>query len=142
MLIDANILLYARDVSSPFHRAAADWLEAALNASVRVGLPWQSLVAFLRISTHPRPYDRPLSPSAAREQVADWLAAPAAWIPTETEAHMAVLGELIGRYRLTGNHISDAHLAALAISHGVALVSADTDFARFRELTWINPVGR
>jgi uncharacterized protein len=31
-------------------------------------------------------------------------------------------------------------LAALSVEHGLAVVSADSDFARFRELTWVNPV--
>ena len=36
--------------------------------------------------------------------------------------------------------VSDAQLAALAIEHGLTVYSADTDFARFTELTWVNPV--
>lgn len=31
-------------------------------------------------------------------------------------------------------------LAALAIEHGLTLYSADTDFARFSELRWKNPL--
>jgi predicted nucleic acid-binding protein len=31
-------------------------------------------------------------------------------------------------------------LAALAIEHGLTLYSADTDFARFTELHWENPL--
>ncbi len=51
-----------------------------------------------------------------------------------------MLGALIRRYDLRGNLISDAHLAALAIEHGLTLCSVDTDFARFKELRWIDPV--
>lgn len=140
MLVDANVLLYARDESSPFHERARRWLAEQLNGPVRVGLPWQSLVAFVRIGTHPRAYDRPLSPEQAWHQVEDWLAAPASWIPQPTHAHADVLGSLIRRYDLRGNIVSDAHLAALAIEHGLTLCSADTDFARFSELRWIDPV--
>ena len=53
MLVDANILLYSIDEESRFHAGAKDWLEAALNGPRRVGLPWLSLTAFLRIATHP-----------------------------------------------------------------------------------------
>ena len=36
--------------------------------------------------------------------------------------------------------MSDAHLAALAIEHGLTVCSAETDFARFREVRWTNPL--
>ncbi len=140
MLVDANVLLYARDASSPFHDAARDWLTARLNGPVRIGLPWPSLVAFVRISSHARVFEHPLSPAEAWGQVEAWLHAPASWIPCPTDAHGEVLGALIRRYDLRGNLISDAHLAALAIEHGLTLCSVDTDFARFKELRWIDPV--
>jgi toxin-antitoxin system PIN domain toxin len=140
MLVDANVLLYARDSRSPSHERARAWLTEHLNGPVRIGLPWPSLMAFVRVSTHPRAYERPLSPSQAWEQVEGWLEAPASWIPEPTRAHADVLGILMRRYELRGNIVSDAHLAALAIEHGLTLCSADTDFARFTELRWIDPV--
>ena len=36
--------------------------------------------------------------------------------------------------------VADAHLAALAIEHGLTLCSADGDFARFKGLRWENPL--
>jgi predicted nucleic acid-binding protein len=92
------------------------------------------------VSSHPRAYDRPLSPEQAWRQVEDWLAAPASWIPEPTHAHADVLGALVRRYDLRGNVVSGAHLAAMAIEHGLTLCSADTDFARFSELRWVDPV--
>lgn len=139
-LIDANILLYARDRESTLHERAREWLTERLNAPVRAGIPWQSLVAFLRISTHPRAYERPLSPAEAWRQVLDWVAAPASWQPVPTERHAEVLGGLVERHEPRGNLISDAHLAALAIEHGLEICSADTDFARFDEVAWRNPL--
>jgi uncharacterized protein len=140
MLIDANILLFAVDAESPFHERAADWLTAQLNGDRRVGLPWQSLSAFLRIATHPRASADPLDPAAAWAFVDDWLAAPVAWIPTPTARHAELLGRLIRTHRIAGNLVPDAHLAALAIEHGLRICSADTDFARFTEVQWHNPL--
>ncbi len=140
MLIDSNILLYAVDASSRFHDDAAEWLVAQMNGPRRVGFPWQSLGAFLRISTHPRASEHPLSPDEAWGHVEAWLAADPAWIPRPTERHAEVLGSLIRSYQLRANLISDAHLAALAIEHGLTVWSADTDFARFREIRWQNPL--
>ncbi len=140
MLVDANLLLFAVDETSRFHAVAADWLTKKLNGPGRLGLPWQSLGAFLRISTHPRAADNPLTPDQAWAQVEDWLAADPAWIPSPTERHADVLGSLVRSYDLRGNLISDAQLAALAIEHGLMVCSADTDFARFREVRWENPL--
>lgn len=140
MLVDANILIYAVDRRSPDHARAAAWLTDQVNGPGRVALPWSSLSAFLRITTHPRASARPLQPAAAWAFVEEWLAAPSVWIPAPTERHADVLGALIARYRPSGNLIPDADVAALAIEHGLAICSADTDFARFTEVRWINPL--
>ena len=142
MIVDANILLFAQDDSSPHHQMSRQFLTVALNGTARVGLPWPSLIAFLRIRTNPRAYARPLSPAEAWNHVLDWLAAPAAWVPVPTERHADVVGSLVGRYQLRAGLFSDVHLAALAIEHGVSICSADTDFARFTELRWINPLAK
>lgn len=60
MLVDANLLLFAVDAQSPFHADAARWLTDQLNGPRRVGFPWMSLAAFVRISTHPKASDHPL----------------------------------------------------------------------------------
>ena len=140
MIVDANILLYAVDVGSPFHNAARGWLEDALNGPRRIGLPWPTLTAFLRISTHPRASSDPLTTGEAWELIADWLAAEPTWIPNPTPRHADVLQRLVVDGDLRGNLVTDAHLAALAIEHGVGVCSADSDFARFPVLSWVNPV--
>jgi toxin-antitoxin system PIN domain toxin len=141
VLLDANVLIYAVDRRAERHERAATWLSVQLNGARRVGLPWQSLNAFLRVLTHPRASARPLDARAAWEHVAQWLDAPMAWIPEPGPAYARILGELITRYDLRGNLIPDAALAALAIEHGVPVVSTDTDFARFGDLRWENPLG-
>lgn len=140
MLIDANLLLVAVDSAAPNHERAAGWLTERLNGERRVGIPWESLSAFLRIATHPRASERPLLPAAAMRFIEDWLAAPTVWTPMATERHPAVLGELVRKYRLAGNLIPDARLATLAIEHGLEVCSADTDFARFTEIRWYDPL--
>jgi uncharacterized protein len=140
MLLDANLLLFAVDERSPFHARAKDWLTEKLNGTQPVGLPWQSLGAFLRIVTRPRISASPLAPADAWQYVQDWLACDVTWLAVPTERHATILGDLIERYQLRGNLIPDAQLAALAIEHGVGVCSADTDFARFSELPWLNPL--
>ena len=140
MLLDANILLYAVDVSSPQHDAAARWLTAALNGPRRIAIPWQTIGAFLRIATHPRVTDRPLSATAAWSHVEAWLAAGPCWIPPTNRRTAQAYATLVAAHQITGNLVSDAMLAALALEHGLTVVSADSDFARFGEVRWLNPV--
>jgi hypothetical protein len=140
VIVDANILLYAVDSTSRFHRPSHRWLEAALNGNSRVGLPWVSLSAFLRISTHSRASADPLSPAHAWSFVSDWLEAEPTWIPEPTSRHADIFRRLIVDGELYGNLVPDAHLAALAIEHGVGVCSADSDFARFPEVRWVNPL--
>jgi hypothetical protein len=140
MLLDANLLLYAVHERSSLHVPARAWLTEQLNGTRRVALPWQSLAAFLRISTHPRAFERPLDAKTAWEQVEDWLAAPAAWVPEAGPEYPALLGELLVRHEVRGNLVPDAQLAALALEHGLTVYSADTDFARFTEIRWENPL--
>lgn len=139
MLVDANILLYAVDERSPFHDRTRSWLEEALNGPRRIGLPWQSLNGFMRIVTNPRAVPNPLGPAEAWAFVDDWLNAPSAWIPAPGRGYRTILGHLVKDLHLSANLIPDAALAALCIEHGVAIVSADSDFARFPDLRWINP---
>lgn len=140
MLLDANILLYAVDEASPFHEAARRWLEDALNGAQRVAISWYSVGAFLRIATNPRAMSHPLSPSQAWELVDAWLDAPAVWIPQPGLRHRDILRDLVVVGDLRGNLVSDAVLAAICMEHGLAIVSADSDFARFGGIRWLNPV--
>lgn len=141
MLVDANILLFGVLERSAFFEPASRWLGEVLRSPRRVGLPWISLMAFLRIATNPRATDPPLDPEAAWSTVEDWLGLANVWVPGPTDRHADILGALIRRYRLTGNLLADAQMAALAIEHGLTVCSADTDFARFIEIRWENPLG-
>jgi hypothetical protein len=142
VILDANLLLYAVDARSEQHAIAAPWLERALGGNRRVGIPWQTIGAFLRISTHPRVTTNPLSAAAAWAYVRSWLDTDPVWVPPATERTAEVLAHLMGRHQITANLVTDAQLAALALEHGLVVLSADTDFARFDELRWENPLAR
>ncbi|MGZ5410578.1 MAG: TA system VapC family ribonuclease toxin [Aeromicrobium sp.] len=142
MIVDANILLYAVDADSAHNTVAADWLTDALNGSRRVGLPIQTITAFMRIATHPRVSSKPLSGADALALVGSWLAAPAAWVPPVGGGTLAAYRTLASGRDLAANLIPDAMLAALALENGVPIVSADSDFARFPEVRWLNPIQR
>jgi hypothetical protein len=109
-----------------------------LNGAAPVGLPWESLLAFLRLVTNPRVFEQPEPAVAAWDQVQAWLNCANVWVPLPNENHRKVLGDLLSSTRVHANLVPDAHLAALAIEHGLVLCSADGDFARFWGLRWEN----
>ncbi len=138
--MDANLLLDAVMEEATVHAEARAWLEARLNGDARVGLPGEFLLAFCRLTTNPRMFGRPLALETAWSQVRAWMAVPVAWIPLPTERHAETLGRLLLATRSTANLVPDAHLAALAIEHGLTLCSTDGDFVRFPGLRWENPL--
>ena len=139
LVVDGNVLLYAVNEASAHHRRARIWLDAALNGPEAVGFSWTVLLAFLRLSTHPRVFPQPLAISDAVAVVREWLAQTGAVAVHPTQRHVDVLGGLLAESGGFGNLVNDAHLAALAIEHDALLISFDTDFARFAGLRWEQP---
>jgi toxin-antitoxin system PIN domain toxin len=139
-LPDVNLLLYAYDSRSSRHSPARRWLEEALSGSETVGLAWNVLVGFVRLSTRPAVVERPYSVEEAIGLVESWLAQPCTTMMHPTERHAALLRELLAPLGTAGNLTSDAHLAALAIEHGATLCSCDVDFSRFAGLRWVDPL--
>jgi hypothetical protein len=140
ILLDVNLLIYAFNRDMPEHETARPWLDRQFNELPRVGLPWPSLLTFVRLTTNPRIFQRPVSVSAAWRQVETWLGIPSVWIPVPSSRHRQILGSLLNAASANANLVPDAHLAALAIEHGLTLCSTDGDFARFPGLKWDNPL--
>ncbi len=140
ILVDANLLLYAYDPRATEHPRSKRWLEAALSGRPLVRFAWLSLWAFLRISTNPRVFERPLTMAEAEAAVAAWLAQPAAGVLDPGERHWEILRTLTRDGQTSGPLVMDAALAAIAIEHGAMLCTTDRDFARFDGLKWENPL--
>jgi hypothetical protein len=139
-IVDANVLLYAVNQDAPHHGKAKAWFEAALSGSEPVGFDWTVLLAFLRLSTRPLVFPRPLSLAQAADYVDDWLNQPNAEILDPAERHLDLMRRLLEPLGSAGNLVADAHLAALALEQGAELCSCDSDFARFPGLRWTNPI--
>ena len=140
-IVDLNVLLYAVNSDAPQHDAALGWWEKAVNDEDTVGLAWVVLLGFLRLATSPRVFPRPLAPHTASAKLDAWLALDNVRIVREKDDHWESLKALLRGAGTAGNLTTDAHLAALALSHDAVLVSCDTDFARFKGLRWENPLG-
>jgi toxin-antitoxin system PIN domain toxin len=137
---DVNILVYAYNVDAKHHKAAKDWWERTLTEPEVVGLPWVTILGFLRVSTQRRIIDHPMFPKDAVERVRSWLAVINVQIISPGEEHGEILFQLIDEVGTAGDLTTDAHLAALAIEHRGRIASSDADFARFRGLRWFNPL--
>ncbi len=139
ILLDANLLIYAYEPEAHDHKAARTWFEDTLNGPTKVGFPWPTLLGFMRLIGNSHVVRRPVPLHRAWGVVQPWLAQPQAWIPLPTDRHQAILGGL-----LTGESrpdlANDAHLAALAIEHGLTVCSTDGDFGRFQGVRWENPL--
>lgn len=140
IVVDANLLLYAANRDAPEYDRARSWLDGRLNGTPRVGLPWSSLLAFVRIASNPSIVRRPVTPAEAWRQAREWLACEVAWIPLPGAGHADLLGQFLSQQMITSRLVPDAHLAALAIEHGLTLCSTDGDFAKFPGLKWDNPL--
>ena len=138
-LVDANVLLYAVNSASVHHASSRGWLDEALAGGEPVGFTWTVLLAFLRLSTHPSVFARPLAPDEATAIVRAWLAQPGATVLEPTSRHADVLAGLLAEAGTAGNLVNDAHLAALAIEHGASISTFDADFGRFAGVRWSRP---
>jgi uncharacterized protein len=138
-LLDANILLYAYDSDSAHHAICRSWLEAAFNSEEIVALPWQTLLAFLRIATNSRATKKPLESAEACKIVSSWLDQANVSVIGAGERFWELLQDQIREARITGPLVTDAALAALALEHGATLCSLDRDFRRFRDLKLRDP---
>ncbi len=140
MLIDANVLLYALINDYPQHAKSSAWLAGQLDGQRRVGIPWVNVLAFIRISTNRRILAAPLSALDAWNAMTQLLDHPRVWIPTPGIEHRKIFAILLQRYQPTGDLVMDLNLVALAQEHGLQIVSTDSDFARFPESRWLNPL--
>ena len=139
-IVDVNVLLYAVNEDADHHAPIRRWWEKVLAEDESVGLPWIVLSGFVRISTNPRVFAAPLAVDEALARVDAWLSAEVVAVVTEKPDHWRTLRGLLAEAGTAGNLTTDAHLAAIAITHDAMLVSCDGDFARFAGLRWSNPL--
>lgn len=139
LVVDANVLIHAVNEGSREHATARDWLRQALLGTEAVAFAWTVALAFLRLSTHPAVFPRPLSPARAVGILETWLEGPPAVTIEPTRRHLALMSGLLERTGTAGNLVGDTHLAALALEHGATIVSFNRDFARFEGVALLRP---
>lgn len=140
ILPDVNVLVYAFRREATRHETYAGWLAEVVGGGEEIALHDPVLIGFARIVTNPRIVPTPAPTPLALEFVARLRTAQRArWLPAGDVAWRR-LGELTDRDRgISGNLVPDAYLAAVALSHGCRLATADRGFARFPSLDWFDP---
>ena len=129
--VDANVLIYASNTADPRHTPALELVERLARGPELVYLFWPTLMAYLRIVTHPAILSRPLTPRSAMANVEALLDRPHVRAPGEADGFWPIFRVAAGE-RPRGNDVPDLHLAALMRQHGVRLLyTRNRDFRRF-----------
>lgn len=141
--IDVNILLYASDESSQLHHKAVTFIERCANGDEVFCLAWVTVMSYLRMATHPRIFDRPLSHDEAARNVEALTGLPHCRVIGEDEAFWNHYREITTDVPTRGNLVPDAQLAAILRSHGITVVyTHDRDFLKFQFLDVRDPLGK
>ena len=140
IVLDANLLLYAYDSTMPQHDAARSWLNGAFSGDELIGLPWQTVSAFLRISSDSRIPGKRFTIEEAISIVRQWMELKQVRLLVPGERHWSIFQWMLIEGQVRGPMTTDAQLAALTIESGGVLYTNDRDFARFPGLRWVNPL--
>jgi uncharacterized protein len=138
--LDANILLHASDDESPYRDRAVELIDEVARGPQIVYIFWPTLMAYLRIATHPAIFASPLPLARARHNVDQLLALPHVRTASESEDFWDRLRDVLDDAFPTGNLVPDAHVVALMHQHGVRSIwTRDRGFRRFRGIEIRDP---
>jgi len=140
IVLDANLLIYSYNRGSAHHAKARAWLEKTFSGIEAVGLPWQTMSAFLRVMTNRRLPGERFAVEEAVGVIDLWLALPNVRVLTPGDDYWRLLRRMVVEGRASGPLVSDAEIATLTVEYGGVLYTADRDFARFPGLRWVNPL--
>lgn len=138
--LDASVLLYASDETSAYHPRARVFLEQIASGDDLFYLFWPTVMAYLRIATHPAIFEKPLPPADAAANVDQLLALPHVQTVGEQDRFWASYRRLAGEADARGNLVPDAHLVTLMVENGVRTIwTHDRDYRRFARIKTRNP---
>ena len=140
IVLDVNLLIYAYSSAFPEHEQARKWVEDTFSGDSLIGLPWQTVSAFVRILSNPNlPWEK-FSIKEILPIVQEWIEQPNIRMLSPGERHWPIFRQMLLDGQARGSMTTDAQLAALTIEYGGVLHTTDRDFSRFPSLRWINPL--
>jgi toxin-antitoxin system PIN domain toxin len=137
---DLNLLLYTVNEDFPHHDRAKLWWDDLLSGARPVGLLHVVVLGFIRLATHRKVFQQPLSLQQAVGVVDSWLAQPNVKMVAPAESHWETLKAMLEDGQAAANLTTDAHIAAMAADYGMIVHSNDSDFARFPGVKTVNPL--
>jgi toxin-antitoxin system PIN domain toxin len=140
IVLDVNLLIYAYDTTCKEHKKALAWVDEVFSGDEIIGLPWQTISAFLRILTYPGVIGERFSMEHALAIVDQWMEMPHVRTMPPGEAYWRLFREMLVMGDVRGKLTTDAALAATTIEYGSILYTNNRDFARFPGLRWVNPL--
>jgi uncharacterized protein len=139
ILPDVNVLVHAFRGDTSDHAVCRSWLDGVVNGESRYGMSLQVLSAVVRVTTHPKVFNRP-SDLEEVLRFADLLLGQPQCVPVQPgDAHWGIFTRLCREADARGNLVPDAWFAAMAIEAGCEWVSLDRDYSRFPGLKWRPP---
>jgi hypothetical protein len=130
--VDANVLLYASDESSPFAPVASELLRDLARGPEIVYVFWPVAMSYLRIATHHAIFRQPLTPAEALANIEALLGLSHVRSPGEADRFWDLFRRSSDEAGVRGNLVPDAHLVALMRENDVgAIWTHDRDFRRF-----------
>ena len=137
---DANVLLYASDETSRFQPRARAFLEDVASGDELFYLFWPTVMAYLRIATHPAIFEQPLPLATACDNIDRLVALPQAQTAGEGDRFWAAVLHVANEADARGNLVPDAHLVALMTENGVRTIwTHDRDYRRFTSIETRDP---
>jgi len=138
--IDANVLLYASDESNPLHGRARTVVQRLADGPEIAYLFWPTVMAYLRIATHPAVFGRPLTAVEAIGNVEQLLVRPHVRTTGEQDRFWDRFREVADDAMPAGNLVPDAHLIALMLENDVRTIwTRDRDYRRFPRIEVRDP---
>lgn len=139
ILPDVNILVSAFRADAFAHAETKQWLEGQINLPSPYGMADRVLEGFVRITTHPRIFNKPSSLDDAIEFTAKLSGRENCVRVNPGPRHWELFLDLALATNATGNQVADAWLAALAIESGSEWITRDQGFSRYPNLKWSAP---
>lgn len=140
-LLDSNVLVYAHNQSSPFHKIARSILGDVLTGEIEGCVSFQNLYEFYSIITDSKRVEKPLSPKKARKVLLIFLNADNLPKIYTKNTNLAVTAEVLKSMEVKKQQIFDLVLVSTMIENDVGgIYTADeTFFKKFEFLEVIDP---
>ncbi|MFC2131177.1 type II toxin-antitoxin system VapC family toxin [Bacteroidota bacterium] len=134
-LIDTNLIVYALNKDSEFHKECLAIMSAALNGKLKAAIAEKSLYEFYAITTDKRRVEKPVSVKKATE-IIELLIGSKIDILYSSPASISKTIELIRKYKVRKQDIFDYVLIGIMLASSITQIYTynKKDFSRIKEI--------